>query len=147
MRDDDRFRIGSITKTFVSTVVLQLVAERQSSLADSVQRWLPGIVPNDSDITVRQLLNHTSGLFDFTEDPRLLAPYATDPGHFWPPQGLVGLATSHPPLFAPGTNWSYSNTNYIVLGLVIESVTHHPASAEVQRRQPGRVAHRALARS
>lgn len=134
MRTVDRFRIGSITKTFVSTVILQLVAERRLRLTDSVQRWLPGIVPNDSAITVRQLLNHTSGLFDYTEDPRLLAPYGTDPGYFWPPRDLVGLATSHPPLFAPGTGWSYSNTNYVVLGLVIESVTRQPASGEIERR-------------
>jgi CubicO group peptidase (beta-lactamase class C family) len=89
MRAGDRFRIGSNTKTFVSTVVLQLVAEQRLRLTDSVQRWLPGIVPNDSAITVRQLLTHTSGLFDYTEDPRLVAPYATDPGYFWPPHNLV----------------------------------------------------------
>jgi D-alanyl-D-alanine carboxypeptidase len=134
MRAADRFRIGSNTKTFVATVVLQLVGEGRVRLADSLERWLPATVPNGSAITMRQLLNHTSGIYDYTEDPRLLAPYAHNPAYFWPPRDLIALATSHPPLFAPGANWSYSNTNYILLGLVIEAVTHHSAATEVHRR-------------
>jgi D-alanyl-D-alanine carboxypeptidase len=65
----DRYRIGSVTKPFVSTVVLQFVAEQRLSLEDSVEQWLPGVVPNGDAITVRQLLNHTSGLYDYTDIP------------------------------------------------------------------------------
>ncbi len=134
IRTDDRFRIGSITKSFVSTVVLQLVGEHRLQLSDTVERWLPKAAPNGSSITVRQLLNHTSGLYDYTEDPRLLEPYADEAGYFWAPRDLLALANSHPPLFKPGTNWSYSNTNYVLLGLIIEAATGHRASAEVKHR-------------
>ncbi|WP_240800651.1 beta-lactamase family protein [Streptomyces sp. ICN441] len=130
----DRLRIGSNTKTFVATVVLQLAGERRLRLTDTVERWLPGLVPNGSAITIRQLLHHTSGLYDYAGDPRLLAPYATDRAHYWPPRGLVALAASHPPLFPPGASWSYSNTNYVLLGLVIEAVTGRRADAEVRER-------------
>ncbi|MFI2373394.1 serine hydrolase domain-containing protein [Streptomyces sp. NPDC018833] len=134
IRAHDRLRIGSNTKTFVATVVLQLAGEGRLKLSDSIEWWLPGMVPNGSAITIRHLLNHTSGLYNFNEDPRLLVPYATDPAHYWPPRDLVALATSHPPLFAPGASWSYSNTNYVLLGLLIEAVTRHRAGTEVLNR-------------
>jgi D-alanyl-D-alanine carboxypeptidase len=103
-------------------------------LSDTVEHWLPKTVPSGSSITVRQLLNHTSGLYDYTEDPRLLEPYADEAGYFWAPLDLLALANSHPPLFKPGSNWSYSNTNYVLLGLIIEAVTGHRASTEVEHR-------------
>jgi D-alanyl-D-alanine carboxypeptidase len=124
MRAGDRFMIGSVTKTFVATVILQLVGERRLALDDTVERLLPGLVPNGGTITVRQLLTHTSGLFNYTEDPRVFAPYLSgDFGFVWSPWQLVTIAMEHPPLFAPGTRYSYSNTGYILLGLIIESVT------------------------
>lgn len=134
IRTGDRFRIGSNTKTFVATVVLQLVGEGRLRLTDNVERWLPAMVPGGAAITVQQLLNHTSGLYDYGQDPRLLAPYEQDRGHYWPPRDLVALATSHPPQFPPGTAFGYSNTNYILLGLIIEAATRHTAAAEIQRR-------------
>jgi D-alanyl-D-alanine carboxypeptidase len=127
---DDRFRIGSITKAFVSTVVLQLVAERRLSLSDSVERWLPGLVPDGGAITVRELMNHTSGLYDYIDVPfyvRLLR----DPLRRWRPLELVRRAVAHPPLFAPGTGWSYSNTNYILLGLIVAAAQEAPAPLQV----------------
>ncbi|MFL6076143.1 MAG: serine hydrolase domain-containing protein [Mycobacteriales bacterium] len=134
-RPNDRVRIGSDTKAFVSTVLLQLEGEHRLSLSDSVERWLPGLVPNGAAITLRELLNHTSGLYNYTDDPRVLGPYLRgDRSYYWAPRDLVGVAVSHPPLFPPGTRWSYSNTNYIVAGLVIEAVTHHDPVAEVYRR-------------
>lgn len=134
IRTGDRFRIGSNTKSFVATVVLQLVGEGRLRLTDNVERWLPALVPDGAAITVRQLLNHTSGLYDYGQDPRLLAPYEHDRGHYWPPRALVALATSHPPQFPPGTDFGYSNTNYILLGLIIEAATQHTAAAEIQQR-------------
>jgi D-alanyl-D-alanine carboxypeptidase len=112
-RAGDRFRIGSVTKSFVATVALQLVGEDKLGLDDHLARWLPGLVPNGDHITVRQLLNHTSGLYDYSDD--LPEP----PGSFQPRE-LVAIATRHRPLFAPGKRFSYSNTNYILAGLVIE---------------------------
>jgi D-alanyl-D-alanine carboxypeptidase len=137
IRSHDRFRIGSITKSFVATVVLQLVGEGRLRLDDTVERWLPGLVPNGAAITVDHLLHHASGLFDYVRDgdTTALAPYAADDwAHVWTPQELVAIATAHPPRFAPGTSWSYSNTGYVVLGLIIEAVTGHRASSEVTRR-------------
>ncbi|GAB1691452.1 serine hydrolase domain-containing protein [Krasilnikovia sp. M28-CT-15] len=132
-RPGDRWRIFSNTKSFVSTVVLQLVAERRLRLDDTVERWLPGLVhghENDgSKVTVRQLLNHTSGIHDPTNDPR----FATDRGGHTPLE-VITAAMAHPPLFAPGHRWDYSNTNYLLAGMVIEAVTHHRADLEIRRR-------------
>jgi D-alanyl-D-alanine carboxypeptidase len=136
----DRVRIGSNTKSFIATVLLQLEAEHRLSLDDTVDRWLPGVVSgngNDgSTITVRQLLNHTSGVYDYVADPRVLTPYLVqhDWNYVWTPQQLVAIAVSHPPLFAPGAQWSYSNTNYIIAGLIIQAVTHNSPIAEVYQR-------------
>ena len=119
----DRVRVGSITKTFVSTVALQLVGEQRLSLSDSVERWLPGLVPNGAHITIRELLNHTSGLYDYTQDPGFLRELAADVKAYRPPAELVAVSNAHAPLFPPGRGWSYSNTNYVLVGLVEQAVT------------------------
>jgi D-alanyl-D-alanine carboxypeptidase len=116
-------RVGSITKTFVATVLLQLVGEHRLDLDDSVESHLPGRVPDGEEITVRQLLNHTSGIYNYTDDEEWLARALTEIDHVWTPDELVDVAVAHEPVFAPGTSWSYSNTNYILLGMVIERVT------------------------
>jgi D-alanyl-D-alanine carboxypeptidase len=132
-RPDDRFRIFSNTKSFASTVLLQLVAERRLRLDDPVDRWLPGRVRGNGNdgtrITVRQLLNNTSGVYDPTNDPG----FATDRGGQTPDE-VVDAALAHPPLFAPGAGWDYSNTNYILAGMVIQSVTRHSPATEIRRR-------------
>jgi D-alanyl-D-alanine carboxypeptidase len=130
IRADDRFRIGSMTKAFVSTVVLQLVAERRLSLGDSVEHWLPGVVPNGDAIIVRELMNHTSGLYDYADLP-FYVQLLHDPLRSWRPLALVQQAVAHPPLFAPGTSWSYSNTNYILLGLIVAAADEAPARLQV----------------
>lgn len=132
---DGRFRIGSVTKTFTSTVALQLAGEGRLSLGDSVERWLPGTVPNGRNITLRQLLNHTSGLYNYTDDT-LVSPeqVVRDRYRHWTPRQLVALATGRDPLFPPGTAWSYSNTNYVLIGLVIERATGRSLASEVGRR-------------
>lgn len=135
MRPTDRWGVGSLTKTAVATVVLQLAGEGRLGLDDSVERWLPGLVPNGGNITLRELLNHSSGLFNYTDDPRILAPYlAGDFGFVWTPLQLVGVAMSHPPLFPPGDHHSYSNTGYILLGLVVEKVTGTSLGTQLRRR-------------
>ena len=118
----DRFRVGSLTKTFTATLVLQLAEEHRLSLDDSVERWLPRLVRNGDAISVRQLLQHTSGLYDYAADPVTFQPFATDPHYSWKPRDLVAIANQHTPNFAPGKGWGYSNTNYVLLGLI------HPGS-------------------
>jgi D-alanyl-D-alanine carboxypeptidase len=135
MRVGDRFRIGSVTKSFVATVVLQLVGEGKLSLDDNIERWLPGLVPNGGKITVRQLLSHRSGLFDYLADEKVLKPYLTGNfGYVWTPRKLVAVSTAHPPLFEPGAKFSYSNTNYIVLGLIVEAASGNSVRNELRRR-------------
>ncbi len=135
IRADDRFRIASITKTYVATVVLQLVGEGKLRLSDTVERWLPGLVPNGDAITIRQLLDHTSGLADFEIDPEVLEPYLSgDFGYAWAPRKLVEIAVSREPLFAPGTGESYSSTNYLLAGLIVEARTGRSLGTELSRR-------------
>lgn len=128
---NDKFRVGSITKTFVATVLLQMEAEGRLSLDDSVERHLPGLVRGNGNdgrkITVRRLLNHTSGLFDYLADEKYAetymgAGYLKHRYDTLPPEKHVKVALSHKPLFKPGAKHSYSNTNYILAGLIIEKV-------------------------
>jgi D-alanyl-D-alanine carboxypeptidase len=134
MRATDRFRIGSVTKTFVAVVALQLAGEGKLGLDDTVEHWLPGLVPNGRQITVRELLNHTSGLFDVASDQGFLAQLLWKRTERWTPRELVGIATAHKPLFVPGATWSYSNTGYILLGLIIEAASGKPIGTELDRR-------------
>ncbi|GAQ55135.1 serine hydrolase domain-containing protein [Streptomyces acidiscabies] len=125
---DDHFRAGSVTKTFVATVVLQLAAEHRLSLSDPVERHLPGLVRgagNDGRaLTLRSLLTHTSGLYDFTRTTRGTVPLTA--------LQAVRLALTHPP--ADRGRFSYSNTNYVLLGLVVEQITGRSYAAEAERR-------------
>jgi D-alanyl-D-alanine carboxypeptidase len=134
MRPEARIRVGSITKSFVATVALQLVGEGRLSLGDTVERWQPGLIPGGEAVTVRQLLNHTSGLFDYEQDAALAQQVLTHPLVAVTPQEVVDVATSHPPVFAPGTSWSYSSTNYVVIGLILERVTGRSVSELLDRR-------------
>jgi D-alanyl-D-alanine carboxypeptidase len=116
----------------VATVVLQLVGQGRLGLDEPVGRRLPGLLAQGNRITVRQLLNHTSGLFDYTADPTLLASIARN--RVFTPKELVAIAESHPSVFPPGTAWAYSNTNYIVAGLLVEAVTQHRLGQELRQR-------------
>ena len=127
MSASDRFRVGSVTKTFVATVVLQLVAEGRLDLDDSVERWLPKLLANGRQITIRHLLGHTSGLFDYTDDRSVFQPYWSAPRFIWTPRRLIALAASHDDVFTPpGSGFAYSSTNFLVLGLIVEKVTGTP---------------------
>ncbi|TDD96058.1 serine hydrolase domain-containing protein [Actinomadura rubrisoli] len=141
------FRAGSNTKTYVATVILQLVAEGRIGLGDSVDKWLPGLVQGNGNdgkkITVRHLLQHTSGLYNYTED----LPFGTEADfqahrfdHHTPAE-LVGMALKHRPSFEPGETkpdgdpkWEYCNTGYVLLGMIIKRVTGHEWDREVMRR-------------
>ena len=81
-----------------------------------------------------QLLQHTSGLFDYAADPATFQPFATHPNYSWNPRELVAIASKHTPNFAPGKGWGYSNTNYVLLGLIVEAATGNPIGIELERR-------------
>ncbi|MFC7448485.1 serine hydrolase domain-containing protein [Rhodococcus daqingensis] len=129
------FRVGSVTKTFVATVLLQLVEEDRVDLDAPVARYLPGLLPDGDAITVRMLLQHTSGLFDYVKAlPLDGAEFFDIRFRPYTPHELVSLATDRPLDFAPGTDWSYSNTNYIVAGVLIEKVTGRAWDTEIAER-------------
>jgi D-alanyl-D-alanine carboxypeptidase len=134
LRATDDFRIASLTKSFVATVVLQLVGEGKVGLDDTVEHWLPGMVPTGSTITIRELLNHTSGLYNYSDNEGFRSRLASDPMHNWTPAELIAIGTSQPPYFQPGTAWSYSNTNYILLGLIVEKATGSTLEQQLRSR-------------
>ncbi|MFD5100341.1 serine hydrolase domain-containing protein [Streptomyces albidochromogenes] len=130
---DDHLRVGSITKTFTATVVLQLVQEGRLSLDDPVAAYRPE-VPNGKNITIRQLLQMTSGLYNYAEDPSFNRRLDRHPEARWTPRELLDIAFSHPAYFRPGTGWHYSNTNYVLLGLIAEQLTDRPLGRLMRER-------------
>lgn len=131
---DGRVRIGSTTKTFTAVVVLQLVAEGKIGLDAKVDTYLPDLVRGEGidgrDITVRQLLQHTSGLPDYegeVEGDILRHRY-------FEPRDLLDIAFRHKAVFAPGKDWAYSNTNYVVAGLIVQKVTGRPLAEAIDQR-------------
>jgi D-alanyl-D-alanine carboxypeptidase len=135
VQPDDLFQIGSITKPFVATVMLQLVQEGQLTLDDPLASWLaPDLlqqIPNGAQITLRQLLNHTSGIPDYVP---ILLGVGVNLFRDWQTSELIELIGGQTADFAPGTDWSYSNTNYLLLGEVIERVTGSTPAAQIRSR-------------
>jgi D-alanyl-D-alanine carboxypeptidase len=129
----DLFRIGSITKTFVSTLILMLQAEGRLSLDDRVSAHVAG-VPGAEHISVRQLLNHTSGLYNYTDSQAFWEACEAGPGRAFTPAELIAFAAAHPPYFPPGGGFHYANTNYIVAGLIAEAVGGEPLERQLRRR-------------
>ncbi|MBB6550773.1 serine hydrolase domain-containing protein [Nonomuraea rubra] len=140
----ERFRIGSAAKPFTATVVLQLAAEGRLSLDDTVQKWLPGLVKGNGNdggtITIRHLLNHTSGIFNYGNDKEEFAKLS---GPAWlehrydtyTPEQLVKIGLRNPRSFeAPGDGFVYSNTGYILAGMIVEKITGRTLAGEIQRR-------------
>jgi D-alanyl-D-alanine carboxypeptidase len=130
----DQARVGSITKTVIAVIALQLMREGKLDLDDTVEHWLPGLVPGGAGMTLRMLLNHTSGIFNYTDDPDFLATALADPYRRWSPRELIDVALENAPVFPPGTSWSYSNTGYILLGLVLQRASDQSIAELVQRR-------------
>ena len=130
---NDHFRIGSNTKTFTGTVILQLVDEGKLRLDDPVSEYQPQ-VPNGENITIRQLLDMTSGLFSYTEDEDFNQTLDTEPQKVWEPEELVQIGFSHQPDFSPGDGFQYSNTNTVLLGMIIEQLTGQPLEQAFQER-------------
>ncbi len=135
MQPDLHFRAGSITKSFVAALVLQLVSEGVCSLEDTAERWLPGLLPEGGGVTIRRLLNHTAGVPQYT-DIVWRELFADPQARFrvWSPRELVAFVSDRPLDFPPGTSWSYSNTGYILLGLIAEVATKSSLDRELARR-------------
>ena len=140
---DGEVRIGSNTKTFVAVVILQLVQEGKISLDEPIETYLPGLLRGEgidgTKITVRQLLQHTSGLPDHVEtlfpanDTRQTGIFQLR-DNYYSPRDLLDIALNKPAVFEPGSQFKYTNTNYIVLSLLVEKVTHRPLAEQITKR-------------
>lgn len=130
---EDHIRVGSVTKTWTTTAILQMVQEGKLSLDDPVSRHRPD-VPNGDNITIDQLLTMRSGLYNYTETLDLNSAMDTDPQRAWQPDELLALAYRHPPYFPPGQGFHYSNTNTVLLGLIAEKVDGKPLGQVFKER-------------
>ena len=135
----DRLLSGSIGKTYVSAVALQLVGEKKLELDTRISRWFGedewfSRLPNGSQITVRMLMNHTSGIPEHVLLPEFGTAAAENPDRVWKPLELLEYILGKEPIFAAGQGWAYADTNYIVLGMILEKVTGRPYYEELERR-------------
>jgi len=130
--DKDLYRVGSVTKTLISTLALQLVEQGKLDLDATVADYLAQLLPTGDEITIRQLLNHTSGLFSFNYDRKFVRQLLQ--GDSFRPRELIAYSTRHDVLFPPGTDWSYSNTNYIVVGLLVRTVGGEKVKSQLADR-------------
>ncbi|MGN6126466.1 MAG: serine hydrolase domain-containing protein, partial [Humibacter sp.] len=126
-------RIASLTKMYTTTIVLQLAQEGKLSLDDTIGKYVTGI-PNGDKITLTQLANMTSGIASYTMNEKLLEKYFADPTAVYSPEEVVKAATEISPLYAPGESFNYTNTNTVLLGMVIEKVTGQTFAEELQKR-------------
>ena len=139
---DTLFQIGSITKSFTAVIVLQLIAEKKLSINDTIgqisERYGPWLTQEQTslwkDITIKQLLNMTSGIFDVVEDQDFMNEIAKNPKKSWSQQEVIQYAYQHKSYFQPGAGWHYSNTAYNILGLMIEKITKQTFKHEINRR-------------
>ena len=132
-RASTHFRIASITKTMTSAVILQLAQEGKLRLRDRISKYVSG-VPNGHNITLAELLEMRSGLYDYTSAPEMAGFFDHHPTKVWTPRELLAIAFARPPNFPPGTAYEYSNTNYVLLGLVIEKVDCRSLAAAMEER-------------
>ena len=130
---NDHFRVGSITKTMTGTVILQLAQEGKLALTDPVAKYIAG-VPNGDKITIANLAEMRSGLFNYTADPKFNRTLDQEPKKAWTPAEMLRIAFSHPLNAAPDTEFEYSNTNTVLLGLIIEKLSGMSASDAFRKR-------------
>jgi len=123
------FQLGSITKQFTSAVILKLQEEKKLNVSDKLSKYFPGYPKGDS-ITIEQLLTHTSGIYNYTNDGKFMANEVTKPAN---QEMMMALFRDKPLDFSPGTSWSYSNSGYSLLGYIIEAVTKKPYEQAVRK--------------
>ncbi len=129
----DHTRIGSVTKTFTATLILQLVDQGRLRLDDTIERWFPDF-PNARAITIRQLGTMSSGIASYSTDEATVLRFFANPTAAWTPQGLIAISAGLPTRFAPGTGFDYSNTNFVMLGQIVEQVTGRPLATVMQEQ-------------
>jgi CubicO group peptidase (beta-lactamase class C family) len=129
----DRIRVGSVTKTWTGTVVLQLVQEGRLKLTDPIAKYRPD-VPNGQNITIEQLLDMRSGLNNYTTSLEVSQRMDADPQAVFAPEDLIKIGLAMPPKFPPGGGYFYSNTNYLLLGRLVEQITGNPLGTEIENR-------------
>jgi D-alanyl-D-alanine carboxypeptidase len=132
-RADTHFRIASNTKTMTAAVIVQLAQEGKLSLGDPISKYVSG-VPNGDNITIAELLEMRSGLYNYTDAPELSASLDRAPTKVWTPDELLAIAFARPPNSPPGTAYQYNNTNYVLLGLIAEQVDRRPLARAMQER-------------
>jgi D-alanyl-D-alanine carboxypeptidase len=132
-RADTHFSAASNTKTMTAAVIMLLAQENKLSFNDSVSKYVPG-VPNGDHITIAELLNMRSGLYNYSDDPAIWGNMDRNPAKVWSPAQLLAIAFAHPANFPPGTAYEYNNTNYALLGLIIERVGGKPLAQAMQDR-------------
>ena len=130
---DMLFGIASITKNFMAALILQLAEEGKLSLEDPLSKYLPSYPNIDSTVTIRQLLNHTSGIFDFIKHPSIWDTIFANVLRLWTPEEILANSVLQP-YFSPGTGWHYSSTNYTLLGMIVEVITGSKVSTELRNR-------------
>jgi D-alanyl-D-alanine carboxypeptidase len=138
LRPSDRMLAGSIGKTFFATIFLQMISAGHMKLDDKVSRWLGSEpwfqhLPNANDITVRMLMNHSSGVPEYAELPTFTKALADHPDKEWRPEELLSFVFDKPALFPAGEGWSYADANYLVLGIAAERILRKPLYSEVDR--------------
>ena len=137
MRPQDRMLAGSIGKTFFATIFIKMIGARQMNLDDKISTWLSTDdwfhrLPNANDITVRMLMNHTSGIPEYAELPAFTEALWKNPAKSWTPVELLSFVFDKPALFPAGTDWSYADANFLVLGIVAEKILQKPLYGEIQ---------------
>ncbi|MEV0411468.1 serine hydrolase domain-containing protein [Streptomyces sp. NPDC050448] len=133
---DMHLRSGSVAIAYMGDVLLQLVDEHKAGLDDPVSRWLPDL-PHGDEITLRMLAASTSGLHDYVTDPKFVAALEAAPFRQWTPEELVAYSLGHPLRYKPGTNWSYSHANFVLLGAALEKITGTRLDRLLQQRIMG----------
>src|SRR5919107_6387806 len=132
MTPEMHHRVGSVSKTFTATLLLKATDEGLLSLDDTIDQYVKG-VPNGDEITLHQMADMTSGIASYTEDDQWVKEWFSDPTRVWAPEEMARIGIKESPLFDPGSEWFYSNTNYVLLGLVLEQVTGKPINQLYQK--------------
>ena len=128
---DMHFRNGAVAIAYMSTALLRLIDDGVVRLDDPIATWLPDL-PDADRVTLRMLANMTAGYPDYVQNPALIDAFYADPFRAWTPEELIAIGLLTPRVFAPGTNWDYSHTNYVILGRALEAISGKPLDVLLQ---------------
>ncbi|OPY67880.1 MAG: D-alanyl-D-alanine carboxypeptidase precursor [Syntrophorhabdaceae bacterium PtaU1.Bin034] len=134
MTPDMQVRLASVTKPLTALLVMKLVEDNILHLNDTVERWLPGLIPRGSEMTVEMLLSHRAGVYSATELESLWNAILVNPTKNWTSNEIIALVHDLTPMFTPGETYYYSNTGYYLLGMIVEAATGNTLSDEIERR-------------